>query len=79
MAARLCSTASALTMIGITQDPVISFPGQSSCNVGRPISLLLDPECEGLENFESLMPLGNLASKSLVVLLIINLWKLKQT
>ena len=28
----------------------------------RPISLLLDPECEGLENFESLMALVNLAS-----------------
>jgi len=54
--------ASALSRIGITQDPAIAFPGQRSCDVIRPISLLLDPECEGLENFESLMALGNLAS-----------------
>jgi len=54
--------ASALARIGITQDPGIAFPGQRSCDVVRPISLLLDPECEGLENFESLMALGNLAS-----------------
>jgi len=54
--------ASALSRIGITQDPAIAFPGQRSCDVIRPIALLLDPECEGLENFESLMALGNLAS-----------------
>lgn len=54
--------ASALARIGITQDPAIACPGQRSCDVIRPISLLLDPECEGLENFESLMALGNLAS-----------------
>jgi len=54
--------ASALARIGITQDPAIAFPGQRSCDVVRPISLLLDPDCEGLENFESLMALGNLAS-----------------
>ena len=28
----------------------------------RPIALLLDSECEALENFEALMALGNLAS-----------------
>ena len=28
----------------------------------RPISLLLDSECEALENFEAWMALGNLAS-----------------
>merc|ERR1712106_286927 len=54
--------ASALARVGITQDPAIAFPGQRACDVVRPISLLLDPECEGLENFESLMALGNLAS-----------------
>jgi len=54
--------ASALSRIGITQDPAIAFPGQRSCDVVRPIALLLDPECDGLENFESLMALGNLAS-----------------
>merc|ERR1711874_831645 len=52
----------ALARIGITQDPAIAFPGQRSCDVVRPIALLLDTECEGLENFEALMALGNLAS-----------------
>ena len=37
--------ASALSRIGITQDPAIAFPRQRSCDVIRPISLLLDPEC----------------------------------
>ena len=54
--------ASALARIGITKDPAIAFPGQRACDVVRPISLLPDPKCEGLENFESLMALGNLAS-----------------
>merc|ERR1719430_61009 len=54
--------AQALARIGITQDPSIAFPGQRSCDVVRPISLLLDSECESLENFEALMALGNLAS-----------------
>merc|ERR1712013_641790 len=55
-------SAQALARIGITQDPSIAFPGQRSCDVVRPIALLLDTECEGLENFEALMALGNLAS-----------------
>lgn len=54
--------AQALSRIGITQDPSIAFPGQRSCDVVRPIALLLDSECEALENFEALMALGNLAS-----------------
>ena len=54
--------ASALSRIGITQDPAIAFPGGRSTDVIRPISLLLDTECESLENFEALMALGNLAS-----------------
>merc|ERR1712200_277642 len=54
--------AQGLARIGITQDPSIAFPGQRSCDVVRPIALLLDTECEGLENFEALMALGNLAS-----------------
>eukprot|EP00095_Tigriopus_kingsejongensis_P001782 snap_masked-scaffold225_size250570-processed-gene-1.3 protein:Tk01782 transcript:snap_masked-scaffold225_size250570-processed-gene-1.3-mRNA-1 annotation:"protein unc-45 homolog b" len=44
--------AQALCRIGITQDPSIAFPGQR----------LLNTECEGLENFEALLALGNLAS-----------------
>jgi hypothetical protein len=54
--------AQALARIGITQDPAIAFPGQRSCDVVRPISLLLHTDCDGLENFEVLMALGNLAS-----------------
>merc|ERR1719295_1465452 len=46
--------AQALSRIGITQDPSIAFPGQRSCDVVRPIALLLDPECDGLENLASL-------------------------
>ena len=33
-----------------------------SIDVIRPISQLLDTECSGIENFEALMALGNLAS-----------------
>ena len=58
---RRCA-ASALARIGITQDPAIAFPGGRAADVIRPITLLLDTECEALENFESLMALGNLAS-----------------
>ena len=54
--------ASALARIGITQDPAIAFPGGRSSDVIRPVSLLLDTECDALENFEALMALGNLAS-----------------
>ena len=53
---------SALARIGITQDPAIAFPGWWSCDVGRPSFLLLDPQFEGLEDFESLMALLNLGS-----------------
>ena len=56
--------AQGLARIGITQDPAIAFPGQRSCDVVRPIALLLDTECEALENFEALMALGNLASQN---------------
>merc|ERR550519_3238724 len=59
--------AQALSRIGITQDPSIAFPGQRSCDVVRPIALLLDSECEALENFEALMALGNLASLNVSV------------
>jgi len=54
--------AQALARIGITQDPAIAFPGQRSCDVVRPISLLLEQDAEALQNFEALMALGNLAS-----------------
>lgn len=55
------AAASALSRIGITQDPTIAFPGQRSCDVVRPIASLLKDDCSSLENFEALMALGNIA------------------
>jgi len=52
----------ALARIGITQDPSIAFPGQRAVDIVRPICQLLNVEYDGLENFEALMCLGNLAS-----------------
>jgi hypothetical protein len=43
----------------VTQDPVVALPGQRSFDL---VVLPLDPECERLENCESLMGLGNMAS-----------------
>ncbi len=54
--------AQALARVGISQDPAIAFPGQRSVDIVRPICQLLNAECGGLENFEALMALGNLAS-----------------
>lgn len=54
--------AQGLARIGISQDPKIAFPGQRAIDVVRPICQLLDVECHGLENFEALMALGNLAT-----------------
>eukprot|EP00096_Caligus_rogercresseyi_P016764 TRINITY_DN965_c0_g1_i1.p1 TRINITY_DN965_c0_g1~~TRINITY_DN965_c0_g1_i1.p1 ORF type:complete len:973 (+),score=328.63 TRINITY_DN965_c0_g1_i1:292-3210(+) len=54
--------AQALSRIGITQDPSIAFPGQRSVDVIRPIMQLLNSEYDGMENFEALMCLCNLAS-----------------
>ena len=42
--------AQGLARIGTIQDPAITFPGQRSCDVVR---LLLNTECETLENFEA--------------------------
>jgi tetratricopeptide (TPR) repeat protein len=55
------TSAQALSRIGITQDPSIAFPGQRSCDIVRPICKLLEEEYDSIENFESLMALGNLA------------------
>merc|ERR1719367_2784903 len=52
----------ALARIGITQDPSIAFPGQRAVDIVRPICQLLNVEYDGLENFEALVCLGNLAS-----------------
>jgi hypothetical protein len=52
----------ALSRIGITQDPAIAFPGNRSCDIVRPLCNLLNVEYTGIENFEALMALGNLAT-----------------
>ena len=56
--------AQALARIGITINPEVAFPGQRCVEVVRPIMALLHPECEGLQNFEALMSLTNLAQVS---------------
>uniref|UniRef100_T1KZA5 UNC-45/Cro1/She4 central domain-containing protein n=1 Tax=Tetranychus urticae TaxID=32264 RepID=T1KZA5_TETUR len=53
--------AQALARIGISMDPRVSFPGQRTIEVIRPLMRLLDVECSALENFEALMALTNLA------------------
>lgn len=52
----------ALARIGITINPETAFPGQRILEVIRPFLNLLHPDCTGLENFEALMALCNLAS-----------------
>merc|ERR1712209_335521 len=45
-------SAQALARIGITQDPSIAFPGQRSCDVVRPIALLMDGNTiQAIENY----------------------------
>lgn len=53
--------AQALAKIAITSDPRLSFPGQRSLEVIRPLVQLLKSE-QGLQQFEGLMALTNLAS-----------------
>ncbi|KAJ8916639.1 hypothetical protein NQ315_000284 [Exocentrus adspersus] len=56
--------AQALARIGITMNPEVAFPGQRALEVIRPLILLLHPDCSGLENFEALMALCNIAQIS---------------
>lgn len=56
--------AQTLAKIAITQDPKISFAGQRMYEVVRPLAGLLHQDCTGLQNFEALMALTNLASIS---------------
>lgn len=51
-----------LAKIGITSDPRLSFPGQRSLEVVRPFVQLLKSRDNGLQQFEGLMALTNLAS-----------------
>lgn len=50
----------ALAKIGITNDPRLAFPGQRSLEVVRPLVGLLKSD-QGLQQFEALMALTNLA------------------
>lgn len=53
--------AQALARIAITIDPQVSFPGQRSYEVVRPLLSLLHVQCSALANFEALMGLCNIA------------------
>ncbi|KAF7287644.1 hypothetical protein GWI33_005992 [Rhynchophorus ferrugineus] len=53
--------AQALARIGITINPEVAFAGQRSLEVARPLLSLLHQDCSGLENFEALMALCNIA------------------
>lgn len=56
--------AQALARIGITINPEIAFPGQRAYDAVKPIMDLLDANNSGLQNFEALMALTNLAAVS---------------
>lgn len=56
-----------LARIAITNNPEMVFPGQRSVEVVGPIMELLHPDCTGLQNFEALMALTNLAQTSVSV------------
>ncbi|ENN77600.1 hypothetical protein HUJ04_000770 [Dendroctonus ponderosae] len=51
----------ALARIGITMNPEVAFTGQRSLECIRPMISLLHQDCTGLENFEALMALCNIA------------------
>ncbi|KAM7536870.1 hypothetical protein Aperf_G00000085746 [Anoplocephala perfoliata] len=52
----------ALAKLTITADPRLTFPGERSLEVIRPLLQLLDVDCAALQNFEGLLALTNLAS-----------------
>lgn len=54
----------ALARIAITMNPEVAFTGQRSLEVIRPLLNSLHPDCSGLENFEALMGLCNVAQMS---------------
>ncbi|XP_065053544.1 protein unc-45 homolog B-like [Rhopilema esculentum] len=53
--------AQAIAKIGITTNPTLAFPGQRCLEVVRPLIRLLGPDKKGLQQFEALMALTNLA------------------
>ncbi|CAL8100356.1 unnamed protein product [Calicophoron daubneyi] len=52
----------ALARLAITADPRVTFPGQRSLELVRPLLQLLSGDCDGLPNYEGLLALTNLAS-----------------
>lgn len=54
--------AQALAKIAITMNPELAFPGERALEVVRPLIALLHVENTGLQNFEALLALTNLAS-----------------
>jgi len=56
--------AQALARIAISINPEVSFPGQRSYEVVRPLLKLLNMDYTGLENFEALLGLTNIAGMS---------------
>ncbi|XP_007479368.1 protein unc-45 homolog A isoform X3 [Monodelphis domestica] len=56
--------AQALAKITITSNPEMTFPGERVYEVVRPLVSLLHLNCSGLQNFEALMALTNLAGIS---------------
>lgn len=56
--------AHSLAKIAVTMNPDIAFPGQRMYEIVRPLIHLLHIEKTGLQNFEALMGLTNLASVS---------------
>jgi hypothetical protein len=58
------NAAQAIARIGISTAPSIAFPGQRMYEAVKPLLLSLDLEKSGLENFESLLALCNIAGES---------------
>ncbi|GMT03836.1 hypothetical protein PENTCL1PPCAC_26010, partial [Pristionchus entomophagus] len=56
--------AHAIARLGMKTDPDIAFPGQRAYEVVKPLVELLHPDVEGKANYDALVTLTNLASKS---------------
>ncbi|GMR33986.1 hypothetical protein PMAYCL1PPCAC_04181 [Pristionchus mayeri] len=56
--------AHAIARLGMKADPDIAFPGQRAYEVVKPLVELLHPDVEGRANYDALVTLTNLASKS---------------
>ncbi|KAF8383598.1 hypothetical protein PRIPAC_72740 [Pristionchus pacificus] len=56
--------AHAIARLGMKADPDIAFPGQRAYEVVKPLVELLHPDVEGKANYDALVTLTNLASKS---------------